>query len=129
MHYALKPGAYLVLGGAESLGIFTDYFTLIDKKFKIYQKKTTGARLITYFTGVDYSLRRHEEAKSSRIPPAGFGIDKQVERELVSRFVPASIVVNSEMEIVQFRGKTGAYLEPAAGNPPSACQKWPAKGS
>ncbi len=128
MHYALKPGAYLVLGGAESLGIFTDYFTLIDKKFKIYQKKTTGARLITYFTGVDYSLRRHEEAKSSRIPPAGFGIDKQVERELVSRFVPASIVVNSEMEIVQFRGKTGAYLEPAAGNPTFSLSKMAREG-
>ncbi len=128
MHYALKPGAYLMLGGAESLGVFADYFTLVDKKYKIYQKKTTGARLVTYFTGVDYSLRRQAEAKSSRLPPAGLGIDKQVERELVSRFVPASIVVNSEMEIVQFRGKTGAYLEPAAGNPTFSLSKMAREG-
>jgi len=128
MHYALKPGAYLMLGGAESLGVFADYFTLIDKKFKIYQKKTTGARLVTYFTGVDYSLRRQAEVKSSRLPPVGLGIDKQVERELVSRFVPASIVVNSEMEIVQFRGKTGTYLEPAAGNPTFSLSKMAREG-
>ena len=117
MHYALKPGAYLMLGGAESLGVFSDYFTLVDKKYKIYQKKTTSARLVTYFTGVDYSSRRLGYPKSAKMPTPGMSIEKEVERELVNRFVPASIVVNSEWEIVQFRGKTGAYLEPAAGHP------------
>jgi len=60
-----------MLGGAESLGIFADYFTLIDKKYKIYQKKATAARLVTYFTGVDYSLRRRRsdiQFPSSRRP-------------------------------------------------------------
>jgi two-component system CheB/CheR fusion protein len=128
MHYALKPGAYLMLGGSESLGVFTDYFALIDKKYKIYQKKTTGARLVTYFTGVDYSSRRGQEAKSVKPSTPGVGIEKQVERELVNRFVPASIVVNSEMEIVQFRGKTGAYLEPAAGNPTFSLSKMAREG-
>jgi two-component system CheB/CheR fusion protein len=128
MHYALKPGAFLMLGGSESLGVFTDYFTLIDKKYKIYQKKTTGARLVTYFTGVDYSLRRDEETKSAKSPAPGLGIEKLVERELVNRFVPASIVVNSEMEIVQFRGKTGAYLEPAAGHPTFSLSKMAREG-
>jgi two-component system, chemotaxis family, CheB/CheR fusion protein len=128
MHYALRPGACLMLGGAESLGVFADSFTLIDKRYKICQKKTAGARLVTYFTGVDYSLRRHNEATSSKVPPTGLGIEKQVERELVSRFVPASIVVNSEMEIVQFRGKTGAYLEPAPGNPTFRLSKMAREG-
>jgi PAS domain S-box-containing protein len=128
MHYALKAGAYLMLGGAESLGVFTDYFSLIDKKYKIYQKKTTGARLVTYFTGIDFSLRTLGESKSSKIPTTVAVIDKQVERELVSRFVPASIVVNSEMEIVQFRGKTGAFLEPAAGNPTFSLSKMAREG-
>jgi two-component system CheB/CheR fusion protein len=128
MHYALRPGAFLMLGGAESLGIFADYFTLVDKKFKIYQKKTAGARLVTYFTGVDYSLRRHGDAPSPKIPASGLGIEKEVERELVNRFVPASIVVNSEMEIVQFRGKTGAYLEPATGQPTFSLSKMAREG-
>jgi two-component system, chemotaxis family, CheB/CheR fusion protein len=128
MHYALRPGAYLMLGGAESLGVFNDYFTLIDKKYKIYQKKTTGARLVTYFTGMDYSLRRSQDATSAKAPTTGLGIEKQVERELVNRFVPASIVVNSEMEIVQFRGKTGAYLEPATGNPTFSLSKMAREG-
>ena len=128
MHYALKPGAYLMLGGAESLGVFSDYFSLVEKKYRIYQKKTAGARLVTFFTGVDYSLRRRGDAKSPKMPVAGLGIEKEVERELVNRFVPASIVVNSEMEIVQFRGKTGAYLEPAAGQPTFSLSKMAREG-
>src|ERR1700741_314899 len=128
IHYALKAGAYLMLGGSESLGVFTDYFTLIDKKYKIYQKKTTGARLVTYFTGVDYSLRRGQEMKSAKASMPSVGIEKQGERELVTRFFPASIVVNSEMEIVQFRGKTGGYLEPASGNPTFSLSKMAREG-
>ena len=128
MHYALRPGAYLMLGGAESLGVFGDYFTLIDKKFKIYQKKIAGARLVTYFTGVDYSLRRRGDLPSPKTPSTSLSIEKEVERELVNRFVPASIVVNSEMEIVQFRGKTGAYLEPATGQPTFSLSKMAREG-
>jgi len=35
--------------------------------------------------------------------------------------------VNSEMENLQFRGKTGAYLEPATGNPTFSLSKMAAK--
>jgi two-component system CheB/CheR fusion protein len=128
MHYALRPGAHLMLGGAESLGVFSDYFTLIDKKYKIYQKKATAARLVTYFTGVDYSLRRRRSDIPVPKVPAALTIEKEVERELVNRFVPASIVVNSEMEILQFRGKTGAYLEPAVGQPTFSLSKMAREG-
>jgi len=31
------------------------------------------------------------------------------------RFSPAGVVINAEMEILQFRGSTGAYLEPPVG--------------
>ena len=66
--------------------------------------------------------------RSSKAPPADFPIEQEVERVLVNRFVPASIVVNSEMEIVQFRGKTGDYLEPAAGHPTFSLSKMARQG-
>ena len=128
LHYGLKPNGYLMLGGAESLGSFSDHFMLIEKKYRIYQKKQTSARLITYFTGVDHSLRRGGDQRASRPSPPVLSVDKEVERVLVSRFVPASIVVNGEMEIVQFRGKTGDYLEPAAGQPTFSLSKMAREG-
>jgi len=128
VHYALNPGGYLMLGGAESLGVFSDHFTLLDKKYKIYQRKGTTSRLVSYFTGVDYSLRRPAGAKSAKTPPPALGIEKEVEHVLADRFIPASIVLNSDLEIVQFRGKTGPYLEPATGHPTFSLAKMAREG-
>ncbi len=128
LHYALKPDGYLMLGGSESLGAFSDHFTLIDKKNKIYQKKRSATRLITYFTGTDYAIRRPDRAKIVAPVSSSSSIEKEVERVLVDRFVPASIVLNEQMEIVQFRGHTGAYLEPAPGHPTFSLSKMAREG-
>jgi two-component system CheB/CheR fusion protein len=117
LHYSLKPGGYLMLGEAEGLGGFGDHFALADKKDKIYQKRLTTARLATYFAGSDYSPRRLEDVKMGRQLPSPYTVENEVEQLLINRYVPASVVVNDQMDIVQFQGKTGAYLEPAAGHP------------
>jgi two-component system, chemotaxis family, CheB/CheR fusion protein len=117
LHYSLKPGGYLMLGEAEGLGGFGEHFALVDKKDKIYQKRKTAARLTTYFAGSDYTPRRSDGGRTLGHLPAAFTVENEVEQLLINRFVPASIVVNDQMEIVQFQGKTGPYLEPAAGHP------------
>src|SRR5947208_10947690 len=38
-HYALNPGGYLILGPAESVGLYDELFELVDKKNKVYAKK------------------------------------------------------------------------------------------
>jgi two-component system CheB/CheR fusion protein len=128
LHYALKPAGYLMLGASENLGGFADHFGLVDKKDKIYQKRKTTARLTTYFANSDYLPIRAGDAKSSRELPAPFTVEREVEHLLVNRFVPASIVVNDQMEIVQFHGKTGAYLEPPAGQPSFSVAKMAREG-
>src|SRR3989442_4668277 len=39
LHYALKPGGFLLWGASESVGTFTDLFEPVDRKHKIYLKK------------------------------------------------------------------------------------------
>src|SRR6201981_130751 len=41
-HYALKPGGYLILGPAESVGVYDELFKLVDRKNKIYAKLTAA---------------------------------------------------------------------------------------
>ncbi|GAB3644201.1 CheR family methyltransferase [Spirosoma arcticum] len=41
-------------------------------------------------------------------------LDKMVD-SLLSQYVPASVVVNADLDIIQFRGSTGLFLEPAPG--------------
>jgi len=128
LHYALKPGGYLMLGASETLGGFADHFGLLDKKDKIYQKRKTTARLTTYFANADYLPIKGGDAKHTRDLPAPFTVEREVEHLLVNRFVPASIVVNDQMEIVQFQGRTGAYLEPPAGQPSFSVAKMAREG-
>jgi two-component system CheB/CheR fusion protein len=122
-YYALKPRGYLMLGPSESLGSFEDLFTLIDKKNKIYQKKRSNARVVTHFIGPNYVVPRLEPIHSPNIPDAGSNVDREVDRILAQRFVPGCIVVNDDMEIVQFRGKIGPYLEPAGNHPTFSLSK------
>ena len=128
LHYALNPNRYLLLGGSETLGSFAEYFIPVDRKNKIYQKKKSATRLITQFGAIDYGIRRAEDAKILREPQAVFTVEKEVDRLLANHFVPASIVVNDDMEIVQFRGKTGAYLEPATGQPTFSASRMAREG-
>ena len=44
-HYALKPGGFLVLGSAESVGAYADWFQTMDRKQRIYSKKSHSNHL------------------------------------------------------------------------------------
>src|SRR5258707_11517682 len=41
-YYALNPGGYLILGPAESVGLYDELFELVDKKNKIYARKNVA---------------------------------------------------------------------------------------
>src|SRR5439155_26856565 len=79
--------------------------------------KHTARPLITYLAGLDYGVRKPQTSRPQRMLTPEVPVDREVDRTLANRFIPASTVVNDEMEILQFRGRPGAYLEPAAGHP------------
>ena len=37
-HYVLKPGGILFLGTSEGAGEFAQLFTVLDRKWKLYQR-------------------------------------------------------------------------------------------
>jgi two-component system CheB/CheR fusion protein len=44
-HYALKSTGVLLLGGSETIGGFADLFALMDRRHKIYARKSTPHRM------------------------------------------------------------------------------------
>jgi len=115
-HYALKPHGYLILGPAETVGSHSDLFSPIDRKHRIYARKAGAVQPVINFDKPQFLPERPEERGIQAGKPSDhFDVHREAERILLRRYVPAGVVVNDEMQILQFRGRTGPYLEPAPG--------------
>lgn len=122
-HYALNKKGYLVLGKSETIGSSTKFFTQVDKKVKVYIKKAETASTAIF----DINFQP-EEVTESILPKRNMkqpikeltagensNIESVVDNILLAQYVPPGVVVNYDLDIVQFRGATGLFLEPSPG--------------
>src|SRR5438067_5738605 len=114
-HYALKPGGYLILGPAESVGLYDKLFKLADKKNKIYAKAPgTTPRTVDIIPPRDVGLS-HLIARSTAGVNVGGDLLKVADRIMLSAYAPAAVVIDQDMRVQQFRGRTELFLEHAPG--------------
>src|SRR5487761_182155 len=114
-HYALGPGGFLMLGRSESISEFTELFSLVDKKNKIYSRKSKPAKGRVDLRVVEPALKSPATIVPRAHIPAEFDLQREINRVLLAEHTPPCIVVNEELEIVQFHGHTGPYLDPKPG--------------
>ena len=119
-HYALKPEGFLFLGASESIGAFSELFECADKQQKIFSKKpgpTPAFRMPD---------SRSHPAANPQVPSASSGgapeeiraepsAQREADRVTLKQFGPPGVLVNAELQVLEFRGSTGAYLELPAG--------------
>ncbi|HEX6829551.1 MAG TPA: chemotaxis protein CheB [Burkholderiales bacterium] len=114
-HYALKPDGYLVLGNSETVGAYADLFELVDKKGKIYRRKVAASRpFLDTLAPHPIEPPVHAAEPAEAIPPQ-FNVDKETDRLLLGRYAPPGVVIDENMDVIQFRGQTGPLLEPSPG--------------
>src|SRR5205809_1401710 len=116
-HYALNPGGLLIIGPAESVGLYDELFKLVDKKSKIYTKEAaTTPRAADFIPQRGLELA-HFGARSTAAAGANFGGDilKVADRIMLSTYAPAAVVIDQDMQVQQFRGRTELFLEHAPG--------------
>ncbi len=121
-HFALNENGYLMLGKSENIGSSPQLFTGLNKKFKIFiRKKNSGASSLSAITRrfarpvvaddhqpLDTTDNHIPLQKTSSVTTAG--LSNAIDSVLIAEFMPASVVINQEMEILQFRGSTDLYL-------------------
>lgn len=111
-HYSLNPTGFLLLGTSESTGKYSDLFTLIDKKYKIYAKKLTANRPILSFVTSNYPMAKVEEPKpTNENLSEDFDLDRKTDQLILNRYAPVGVVINNKMEVLQFRGEIDLYLK------------------
>lgn len=116
-HYALKPGGFLFLGASESIGSSTDLFEPLDKKHKIFAKRAVPTPVFRMHFAPAY-LERSGNASGKLTedgPQQDPSIYREVDRVVLDRFSPPCVLTDGNLQILQFRGDTSAYLRPHAG--------------
>jgi two-component system CheB/CheR fusion protein len=121
-HYALKPGGFLLLGASESIGNFTNLFQPVDRKHKIYSRKpgsTSGFHLPVRKDRGGHpsppSMNKEPSERQSEDFNGELSAQREADRLMVNQFAPASVLINAELQILQFRGATAAWLQPPTG--------------
>ncbi len=108
-HYALEPDGYLLLGNSETVGDTADLFSLVDRKNKIYVKKNLPVPALLSDRAAGDEAARPSDGEHRQ------NAQQVADRKLLERYAPASVLVDENMDVLQFRGDTGQYLAPASG--------------
>lgn len=117
-HYSLRPGGVLLLGGSETVGRSQSLFTPLSPKSRLYRRTDHALNA----GAVDFPVNRHRAThKTEQEPhvPTPFthtaNLQSLADQVLLQTFSPPAVLVNETGDILYISGRTGRYLEPAAG--------------
>ena len=116
LHYALRPGGGLLLGSSESIGSFSDLFTTLDARHRIFCKKAASAAIAPDFSPfvTQGSTVRRSGREAGGPMWSALDVQREADRIVLSRYAPVGVVIVESCTVLQFRGRTFAYLEPGA---------------
>lgn len=113
-YYTLNNNGVLLLGNAETISGFNHLFSVIDNKSRLYRQIPH-----TLPVGVDFPTKYSQvlplnQTGDVKLPGLG-NFQTLAEQLILQRYTPAAVIVNNVGDILFISGRTGKYLEPAAG--------------
>jgi len=114
-HYSLNPGGILLLGSAETVGGHSDLFLPVNGKSRIFQRaeSTQGSVPVQFPSSFSAKPQAGVQANTAAKPPAS--LQSVADQLVLQQYAPPSALANNKGDILYICGRTGKYLEPAAG--------------
>ncbi len=119
LHYSVNPGGVLFLGSAETIGSFTDLFELLEGKSRLYRRlESTLHTEFFEFPSLGFRVPPGApdiaitQPKAQKYAP---NLEELVNQVILQNYSPTAVLVSDRGDILYTRGRTGKYLEPAAG--------------
>lgn len=107
-HYGLRAGGMLFLGTSETVTAHANLFSAIDRKYRIFRRKSAPAHLPRL-------PRPAPAAQAGEILAAADSRTATQITRVVSRYSPAFVVMDRKQNIQQLSGQVGKYLAPSDG--------------
>jgi two-component system, chemotaxis family, CheB/CheR fusion protein len=119
-HFALREGGHLFLGPAESIAGCEDLFASVSRKWRIYRRLGQTRHDIVDFPLIGprelhAEAEVEQESARPRVRPGTAG--ELMDRALLDRYAPASVLIDSQYRVQYLRGPTEDYLRPPSGEP------------
>ncbi len=114
-HYSLAPGGLLFLGSAETIGGATDLFAPLDAKSRLFRRTETVLRSEPVEFPSSFSGARAGVTEVHPPPKPPTSLQSLADQLVLQRYAPPAVLVNDQGDIFYISGRTGKYLEPAAG--------------
>jgi PAS domain/CheR methyltransferase, SAM binding domain len=113
-HYSLNSGGVLLLGKSETVGEFTDLFAILDDRARLYRRIDANRRAnpVKFSSTLVPGLHSPQPSKP---PKTTTNLQSQADQLLLQKYSPPAALVNDKGDILYISGRTGKYLEPAAG--------------
>ena len=116
-HYALNEGGCLMLGKSETIGTMSQLFMPLNKTYKIYTRKNHASskripELMPHIVNTVIVEKNNNMVSLPKkiINSATNNLGNAFDSVLLAQYVPASVIINYDMDILQFRGQTALYL-------------------
>ena len=116
-HYGLRPGGVLLLGSSESVGRGADLFEPIDARLRLFRRRPAPGALAV----PGLPLRPHDRAIAPKEPAVpdpdipSVNLQSLADQVLLHELTPPAVLVSAAGDILYINGRTGRWLEPAAG--------------
>ncbi len=120
-HYSLRPNGLLMLGSSETIGRLNHLFAPLKPKMRLYRCKPFQSVRHSDFLLKSFppmsTLPKEHPVPSNQLPSqeAANTLQSAADYLLLQVYSPAAVVLNADADIVYISGRTGKYLEPAAG--------------
>lgn len=119
-HYCLRDTGVLMLGSSETIGRAGHLFAAIDSRHRLYRRhgkrSLVGPEMLLHtLPPLSRQLKERAVTPQKVSSPSDDTLQAAADNVLLQVYAPAAVVLNATGDIVYISGRTGKYLEPAAG--------------
>jgi two-component system CheB/CheR fusion protein len=118
-HFALGKSGYLFLGSSETISREDTLFETISKKEHIFKRisSSSGQKIASTVINPQRVSTTQIPSPQFLLPQSHRTFYERAKQQLLEEYVPASILINAQYEIMYLFGSTSQYLKVPEGSP------------
>jgi len=118
-HFSLNSNGFLLLGSSETMGQFSQFFEVVDNKVNLYSKRDMEVKP-EYEFPYNKQVNKFKKISGTHVNKLKSKINNlelanQINNVLIETYAPPGVLIDKNMQILQFTGQAFSFLKPENG--------------